>query len=463
MTSINHIAAGTFFTGFWCSFWNINIFSRWEFLVASVIFSLLPDIDHPKSPIGFLCYPLARFLDRKYGHRTITHSLLFLFSGGAIIYLISYFFHSLQYNHSTIAQLEESQIFEALPVIFFFAVLSHFILDMVTIQGIPLFYPVKRNPCVIPGDQKYRLTSGNFTTELVAFFIFIFMNVLSWDLYEKGFWTKYNVMFTTIEHLHFERAKSTNFTLAKYDFVKNNHRYIGKGIVLNSSASECFILINDSVFKLNYSTPGLVINSVVAEKTNIPYQISDTAIFESEVNIINKYAIAKIISGNIISASPFITYLSGSQKVSNNVTLNFDYNIQIALIPKTIKSNKDIIAKQLSAKRQALTQHRLNFNKTNAEYYNLVYLKNKLQNQIETSQDFSEKNALENEMIKINNKLTFMQQPVYVPNIVTLEEIKQLEIQLNKPDSVFNQSFTANLSWIKIPDTLRKISKPYLQ
>ena len=55
MTSINHVAGGIAFTGVFSSFWNLNIFEKPEYLIATVVFSVLPDIDHTKSPIGKLC------------------------------------------------------------------------------------------------------------------------------------------------------------------------------------------------------------------------------------------------------------------------------------------------------------------------------------------------------------------------------------------------------------------------
>jgi inner membrane protein len=78
MSGTNHIAGGLLFTGIFASFWNINIFSDAGLLGLTVLGSVLPDIDHTKSPIGKLFWPLSRYLDTRYGHRTITHSLLFL-------------------------------------------------------------------------------------------------------------------------------------------------------------------------------------------------------------------------------------------------------------------------------------------------------------------------------------------------------------------------------------------------
>lgn len=446
MTSPNHIVAGTFFTGFWCSFWNVNIFSRWELLTATIICSLLPDIDHPKSPIGILFYPLAKWLNRKYGHRTITHSLFFLFGGTLIIYFSVRVIPLLHFWRGVGGE-----------AIFFFAVLSHLITDMITVQGVPLFYPIKRNPCVIPGNQDYRLISGKAKSEITAFLIFVFMNFLCWDLYAKGFWTNYNEIFTTIEHLHYERANSPNFTIANYNFIKNNQEYKGRAVVLNSSENKCDLLINDTVFKLDYSTPSLVVKSITAEKTNFPYSITDTAFIEAPIINLNRYINGKIVSGNITSNEHFTIFYSGTQKVGNNISLTYEYNVSVTPLPKPAASDKSNLLKQLAVKKQSLAQHRLNFEKTNAEYFRLKNLKADLQNKINNTSDPSLKNTLENELIKLHNKLLLMSEPVYTPDIVGIEEIKQLGILINKPDSVTVQTFTANISIVNVPAQLKRL------
>ena len=78
MTAPNHITGGIVFTGLFCSFFSINIFENPLFISATIIGSLLPDIDHTKSWIGKSMYPIAKWLSRNYGHGTITHSIFFL-------------------------------------------------------------------------------------------------------------------------------------------------------------------------------------------------------------------------------------------------------------------------------------------------------------------------------------------------------------------------------------------------
>ncbi len=43
--------------------------------LAASLLSLLPDIDHPESLAGRIFPPVSKYLQRKYGHRTVTHSL----------------------------------------------------------------------------------------------------------------------------------------------------------------------------------------------------------------------------------------------------------------------------------------------------------------------------------------------------------------------------------------------------
>jgi inner membrane protein len=59
MSGINHVAGGVVFTGILGSFWNVNLFERVEYLVVCVVCSLLPDIDHTKSLMGRIFFPIS--------------------------------------------------------------------------------------------------------------------------------------------------------------------------------------------------------------------------------------------------------------------------------------------------------------------------------------------------------------------------------------------------------------------
>lgn len=226
MSGPNHIAGGIVFTGIYLSMWNINIFSQPLYLGATAFFALLPDIDHTKSLIGKPFWPIARYLDRKFGHRTITHSLLCYF----ILYL-------------TIGMLCQIWAFEkvVLPKIFLWAYGSHLLLDMVTIQGVPLLYPFKKNPCVIPGNPKFRFRSLDFKVESIAFVLFVMLMFTCKDLFAHGFWNTYDKAFATLKSINAESRLSPTAVIVEYDVERSGKHEIGKGWLIESTPSSAVL------------------------------------------------------------------------------------------------------------------------------------------------------------------------------------------------------------------------------
>lgn len=143
MQGFNHIAGGLCFTGIFASFHDVNIFEKPEYLGVTIAFSLLPDVDHTRSIVGKIFYPLAKWLSIKFGHRTITHSLLFY-----LITLLSVRGFELLY----LGHLNYT-------ILVAYALASHLVFDMCTRQGIPLFYPFSTRPCVLPANPSMRLRS----------------------------------------------------------------------------------------------------------------------------------------------------------------------------------------------------------------------------------------------------------------------------------------------------------------
>ena len=112
---------------------------------AAVIGSLLPDIDSPTSAVGRLVPYISIPLERRWGHRTVTHSLLALAGLAALtapVLLLSW------------------TVYLALIT----GYLSHLIADCATKSGVPLFYP-NLAPCVIPANDRYRVHTGSLTGE----------------------------------------------------------------------------------------------------------------------------------------------------------------------------------------------------------------------------------------------------------------------------------------------------------
>ncbi|WP_100407096.1 metal-dependent hydrolase [Bacillus solitudinis] len=92
------------------------------FYLAGIGGSLLPDICHRRSKIGRRIPILSYFVSMLFGHRTLTHSLLF-------VALLTLFVH--------IVFPQAMLIRDGLLV----GLLSHIVLDMATTRGVQLFYP----------------------------------------------------------------------------------------------------------------------------------------------------------------------------------------------------------------------------------------------------------------------------------------------------------------------------------
>ncbi|WP_394190868.1 metal-dependent hydrolase [Paenisporosarcina quisquiliarum] len=88
---------------------------------AGVIGGLIPDICHGGSKIGRTFPLLSKLINILFGHRSFTHSLLFLVIVAALL-------HTYTLNEAVIVGILVGMI-------------SHFILDMSTKNGIKLFFP----------------------------------------------------------------------------------------------------------------------------------------------------------------------------------------------------------------------------------------------------------------------------------------------------------------------------------
>jgi inner membrane protein len=89
---------------------------------AGIIGALIPDICHGGSKIGRTFPIISKIVNKLFGHRSFTHSLLFLF-------LVAMLLHAIIPYESIIAGL-------------LVGMMSHIALDMGTKQGVKLFFPI---------------------------------------------------------------------------------------------------------------------------------------------------------------------------------------------------------------------------------------------------------------------------------------------------------------------------------
>ncbi len=146
----------------------------WRGAIITAFVSILPDIDLPTSWLGRIFFFISEPIERTFGHRTVTHSLLFALVITAGIYAADRF--NLFHHHAT--------------SLFLMAYLSHILLDSCTIQGVKMFYPISSRDCVFPYDPRspysYRMKSGS-KADTILFFFFAVLLIPLYIFASNGF------------------------------------------------------------------------------------------------------------------------------------------------------------------------------------------------------------------------------------------------------------------------------------
>lgn len=219
MQGFNHIAGGVTFTGIFASFHDVNVFEKPEYLGVTVVFALLPDIDHTRSIIGKTVYPLARWLSVKFGHRTITHSLVFYVAVLLMVRAVELLYLN-------------TSVFSVLAA---YALLSHNIFDMCTRQGIPFFYPFSTRPCVLPANPNMRVRTNDLRSEAIIFVLFCSMMLFCMPLFSNGFWMQYNKVMLNYDHI--QRESKRKGDLLEITFIDIQKDTV-KGVLLNQTETK---------------------------------------------------------------------------------------------------------------------------------------------------------------------------------------------------------------------------------
>ncbi|WP_142826970.1 metal-dependent hydrolase [Planococcus soli] len=122
MTGKTHIIGGVAAS---LAFAQITNYEPAILLGAGVIGSLIPDICHGSSKIGRALPILSKLINGLFGHRTFTHSLLFLV-------IIAVLLHNFMPVEAASAGL-------------LVGMASHIVLDMATKRGVKLLFPLRWN------------------------------------------------------------------------------------------------------------------------------------------------------------------------------------------------------------------------------------------------------------------------------------------------------------------------------
>lgn len=120
--------------------------------------SVLPDVDTAASFIGRAFPFLSKRIERKFGHRTLTHSAMFVAGLAILLFPLSVFVPDVY-------------------VCLLIGYASHPFLDTMTVHGVKLFYPFSTVKCVFPlevnNPHRYRLQTGSKMDKALSVLFFI--------------------------------------------------------------------------------------------------------------------------------------------------------------------------------------------------------------------------------------------------------------------------------------------------
>ena len=425
MTLPNHIAGGLVFTGVFGGIAGINILESPGLMIMTVAGATIADMDLPQSLWGRILGPLSRAVNRKFGHRTITHSLLFMGALGLLI-------------RTVCLTLEVEAPY---PTVFFLSFFSHLLFDMMTVQGVPIFYPYRKNPCVIPADPVMRFNSNNRKSEFALFCFFILSGVFMQPLMSDGFWTTYNRMFGTIQHLQSEYEKSEDLLLAKYRYREASNEYEDSGYVIEASGDVAVLWDErDGWTYLDGTSKSLkTILDIIPEHTGKKFQINRKSFVavsrDSLQSILSNALIYRIeLSANHPFAADYGARTGIEQRVTNNLQLEMVDHLQVRELPavqettaprRTVTYQASPRIRTLQAKKAKLQRRQAQELSSYKEHQQQLQAKAR---QLEQELDIYQQTKLQQELAKLEKEVVL--QPDYDDELAELD-IQIAELQRN--------------------------------
>ena len=197
MMAPTHIVFGLFSTTGLFSMCSISLHKDLPAVGAVILGSLLPDIDSPRSSLGRLLPFLSAPVERRWGHRTVTHCLLM--AGALSVLLLPLCFY-------------RGTMYAALLI----GYLSHLLIDCATKSGVPLFHP-HPSRCVLPGNSRYRVKTGSLGEHGVLL-VLLLMLALVFPLSSiGGTWRALRYLMATTEAAYSNYRETTTEMMLEFE------------------------------------------------------------------------------------------------------------------------------------------------------------------------------------------------------------------------------------------------------
>ncbi|MDD5457569.1 MAG: metal-dependent hydrolase [Candidatus Margulisbacteria bacterium] len=308
MLAPTHSVFGLFLTLVILAAFGIKISLHWTILTFAVIGAVLPDIDHPKSLIGKLFPFISNPLERRFGHRTFTHSLLgalfftLIFSLIILLYNLTLYGLHIAFNIKYFG-LNTANYGLAIRWIaaFFISYTSHLVLDMFNKQGSQLFWP-NTGRDVIPKNIKFRLESGS-KAEIFIFFALLGLVLLALPISKYGFGSSLRWVLATPESAiaEYKDMKTHTFVEFKGVYQSTKENVEGLAEILDVVNKQLVVRYDNKIYSLSSDDGADIVASKVRVKhTDKPLEFRQV-VFKDKTreSLLAQITTASLVSGYV--------------------------------------------------------------------------------------------------------------------------------------------------------------------
>jgi len=199
---------------------------HWSVIVCAILGSMAPDLDYTKSTIGQISPWISRRIETRFGHRTVTHSLLgTLVASITFTILIAILILVLRLtlpDSQPIPFLTAPDWWIPLTIpslirmsaAFLIGYISHLILDMLTPKGVQLFWPRLSRDVIFQNSFRIETASKH---EIPVFLLGLVLLASAFPLSQYGPMTAFRWILATPEAAMAEFKSSTNRTDVEFD------------------------------------------------------------------------------------------------------------------------------------------------------------------------------------------------------------------------------------------------------
>jgi inner membrane protein len=250
MLAPTHSVFGIFLTLIILAVFGVQLSLHWSIILFAIIGAVLPDIDHPRSMIGKLFPYISIPLERKCGHRTVTHSLI-----GWVISTMLFGFITLMviWILNIVLKLGFG-VWGLVPrwiAAFSISYFSHLVLDMFNKRGVQMFWPDSGRD-VIPKNAKFRAESGS-KSEIFIFLVLLALLIPALPLSKYGIGSSLRWLLATpgsaIEE--FKDQKTHSYLDFKGILSETKEPIEGTGEIVDVQGQRLVIMYKNNLYTLS--------------------------------------------------------------------------------------------------------------------------------------------------------------------------------------------------------------------